>query len=138
MTAHSSKLREWFDGYLNAFNNADYDGFGAYYAEDVLFIGQAAQVQGRSSVLEFYRKVRTYLDERVDTLSFVGAPDGSAIVAELRTSLVAHRDWPDMPTGPMLAGDKRESINIAFYDILDGQFTRVRTARLWPQPQARS
>lgn len=126
-------MRCWFEDYLSAFNRADFPGFGRYYADDVVFHGQAAQVVGREAVLDFYRKVRAHLDERVDLLTFVAAPDGSAIVAELRTSLVATSDWPDMPTGPMRAGDRRESVNIAFYDIADGKFARVRTARLSPQ-----
>jgi hypothetical protein len=130
-------LRPWFDAYLAAFNRADFPGFGAYYANDVIFHGQAAQLQGRDAVLGFYRTVRTYLEERVDLLTFAGAPDGKRIAAELRTSLVAIRDWPDMPTGPMRIGDRRESVNFALYDIADGVFTRVRTARFSPQPVAR-
>ncbi len=128
------ELCDWFDAYLAAFNRADFAAFGAYYADDVLFHGQAAQLVGRDAVLGFYRTVRAYLDERVDLLSFVGAPDGSRIAAELRTTLVAHSDWPDMPTGAMRAGDERQSVNFAMYDIVDGRFTRVRTARFSPLP----
>ena len=133
MSAGSQAIRTWFEDYLSAFNRADFPGFGRYYAETVVFHGQAAHVVGRQAVLDFYRTVRNYLDERVDLLTFVPAPDGSAIVAELRTVLVAERDWPDMPTGPMYAGDRRESVNIAFYEIAGGCFERIRTARLWPQ-----
>lgn len=127
-------LRDWFEGYLAAFNRADFPGFGGYYAEDVVFHGQAAQVVGRQAVLDFYRTVRTYLDERVDLLSFVGAPAGDRIAAELRTTLTAHRDWPDMPTGAMRSGDTRQSVSFVFYDIADGRFTRIRSARFSPQP----
>lgn len=129
----SHVLRTWFEDYLSAFNRADFPGFGKYYADDVIFQGQAAQVVGRQAVLDFYRAVRTYLDEGVNLLTFVAAPDGSAIVAELRTVLVAKRDWPEMPTGSMRAGDRRESVNIAFYEIAGGRFERIRTARLSPQ-----
>lgn len=132
-----SDLRAWFDAYLAAFNRADFEAFGAYYADDVIFHGQAAQVVGRDAVLDFYRKVRTYLDEQVDLLGFVGAADGTRIAAELRTTLVARRDWPEMPTGPMRVGDQRQSVNFAMYDIAGGLFTRVRTARFSPQPVAK-
>jgi hypothetical protein len=127
-------LRGWFDAYLAAFNRADFAAFGACYADDVVFHGQAAQLVGRDAVLDFYRTVRGYLDERVELLAFVGASDGSRIAAELRTTLVAHQDWPDMPTGAMRAGDQRQSVNFAMYDIAGGLFTRVRTARFSPQP----
>jgi len=131
-------LRPWFEAYLAAFNRADFPAFGAYYAEDVIFHGQAAQLVGRDAVLDFYHKVRTYLDERVDLLTFVGAPDGKRIAAELRTTLVARQDWPDMPTGPMRAGDERQSVNFAFYEIAEGVFTRIRTARFSPQAGTRA
>lgn len=121
-------FRSWFDTYLDAFNRADFPAFGAYYADDVIFRGQAAQVTGRSAVLDFYRTVRTYLEETVEVLTFVGAPGGRGLIAELRTTLVAVRDWPDMPTGAMVAGDRRVSVNFATYDIADGRFTRIRTA----------
>jgi hypothetical protein len=61
-------------------------------------------------VLDFYRTVKAHLDETLDLLTFVGAPDGSRIAAELRTSLVARRDWPEMPTGAMRAGDRRRAL----------------------------
>lgn len=131
-------LRPWFEAYLAAFNRGDFPGFGAYYADDVAFHGQAAQVVGRDAVLDFYRKVRSYLDERVDLLGFVGAPGGDRIAAELRTTLTARRDWPDMPTGAMRAGDQRQSVSFVFYDIADCRFTRIRSARLSPQPGNRA
>lgn len=131
-------LRPWFEAYLAAFNRADFAAFGAWYADDVIFHGQAAQLVGRDAVLDFYHRVRTYLDERVDLLGSVIARDGSRIAAELRTTLVAHRDWPDMPTGPMRAGDQRQSVNFAMYEIANGTFTRVRTARFSPQPGAKA
>jgi len=121
-------LRAWFDDYLTAFNRADFAGFGAFYHDDVIFAGQAAQVTGRGAILEFYRTVRTYLHEKVEILTFLGAPDESRIIAELKTSLVAVQDWPEMPTGAMEKGGVRESVNFAIYDISDRRFTRIRTA----------
>ncbi len=130
--------REWFEAYLAAFNRSDFPGFGAYYADDVAFHGQAAQVVGRTAVLDFYARVRSYLDERLELLSFVAAPGGDRIVAEVRTTLTAHRDWPDMPTGAMQVGDRRQSVSFIFYDIADGHFTRIRSARFSPQPSPRA
>ena len=127
-------FRGWFEAYLAAFNRGDFDGFGAFYADDVIFHGQAAQLRGRDAVLDFYRKVRARLDEQVELVSFVGAEGGRRIAAELRTTLLARRDWLEMPTGPMRAGDKRQSVNIVFYDLHEYKFTRVRSASLWPQP----
>ena len=68
----------WFEAYLAAFNRADFEGFGAYYADDVQFFGQAATLVGRAAVLDFYRGVRARIDERVDLLSFVGGEERGA------------------------------------------------------------
>lgn len=136
MSAAAPGLRSWFENYLAAFNRADFAAFGSYYADDVVFHGQAAQLTGREAVLDFYRKVRDHLDERVELLGFVGAPDGSRIAAELRTNLIALRDWPEMPTGAMRAGDMRQRVVFAMYDVADSRFTRIRTARFSPPENA--
>lgn len=132
-TPHPVASQPWFETYLDAFNRADEERFGAYYADDVQFFGQAAQVTGRQAVMDFYRTVRKYLHERVELQTFVGDPTGAHMLAVLRTTLVAHKDWPDMPTGPLKAGDTRESVNFVMYDIAKGLFTRVRSARFSPQ-----
>jgi len=133
-TAISRDMRAWFERYINAFNNSDFDGFGAYYAEDVVFHGQAAQLAGREPVLAFYRGVKARLTETVEILSFVGAP--GRIAAEIRTTLVARESWPDFPTGPLEAGEMRQSINFVLYDIIEGRFTRIRSARFTSLPRA--
>jgi len=118
--------RAWYDRYLAAFNAHDYATYGAYYADDVAFTGQAATVIGRDKVLDFYRGVATKLDEHVDLLNFLGSP--TLIAVEIRTTLHVKEDWPDFRTGPLKKGDIRRSNNFAFYDIKDGKFTRVRSA----------
>ena len=119
--------RAWFEGYLAAFNACDYDAFGAYYADDVSFHGQAAKLSGRDAVVRFYREVHGRLDESIDLLAYVGSP--SLAAAEIKTTLVAREDWPDFPTGALAKGECRQSINFAFYDIGNGFFTRIRSAR---------
>jgi hypothetical protein len=134
-SAISREMRVWFEVYLDAFNRSDFAAFGAYYAEDVAFHGQAAQLQGREAVLDFYRGVKARIDERIRLLSFVGAP--GRIAAELQTTLEVRQNWPDFPTGPLRAGDVRQSVNFVIYDVMDGRFTRIRSARFSPLPGAR-
>jgi hypothetical protein len=120
--------RPWFEAYIAAFNAADFAGFSAYYAPDVRFFGQAATLEGVAAVVDFYRRVHARIDETVELLSFVsGAP--TRVAAEIRTTLVAREDWPDFPTGALLRGQRRQSINFAMYDIVAGRFTRIRSAR---------
>ncbi|MBC2776018.1 nuclear transport factor 2 family protein [Parasphingopyxis marina] len=118
--------RAWFEAYLAAFNGDDFDGFGAYYADDVAFHGRAATLTGRNAILDFYRGVKERLEENLELLTFVGSPDRVAV--EVRTTLRPYEDWLDFPTGPLKAGELRQSINFAFYDIADGKFTRIRSA----------
>lgn len=120
--------RPWFEAYLAAFNARDYPGFSAYYAPGVRFFGQAATLEGAAAVVDFYRMVHARLDETVDLVTFVsGGP--TRIMAEIRTTLVAREDWPDFPTGALTQGQRRASLNFALYDIDDGRFTRIRSAR---------
>ncbi len=119
--------RRWFEAYLDAFNRNDFDGFGAYYANDVAFHGQAATLHGRMAVIAFYRTVKARIDERVDLLDFIGSK--TKIAAEIRTTLIPLEDWPDFSTGPLTKGTMRQSVNFAFYDIADRKFTRIRSAR---------
>jgi hypothetical protein len=120
--------RPWFEAYIAAFNARDYSRFSAYYAPDVRFFGQAATLEGAQAVVDFYRRVHARIDETVELLNFVsGAP--SRIAAEIHTTLIAREDWPDFPTGALLRGQRRQSISFVMYDIADGRFTRVRSAR---------
>lgn len=122
----SSSLRDWFEGYVDAFNRSDFEGFGAYYADDVEFTGQAAELRGRAAVLDFYRMVKSRMTERLAIRQFVGAQD--RIGVEIETKLQALVAWPDFPTGPLEAGQKIGSISFVFYDIRDGRFVRIRSA----------
>lgn len=119
--------RKWFERYLDAFNNNDFDGFSAFYAPDVEFFGQAAVLKGAGQIVEFYRMVMDRLDEHVALKTFVGSEKNIAI--EIVTTLQFKKDWPDFAPGPMNAGDRREAINFVFYDLENGLFKRIRSAR---------
>jgi hypothetical protein len=126
--------RPWFERYLAAFNAKDYPGFSAYYAPDVRFFGQAATLEGAPAIVDFYRGVHARIDERVDLISFVGSP--TRIMAEIRTTLLAREDWPDFPTGPFTRGQQRRSLNFALYELENGRFQRIRSARFARLPDA--
>lgn len=123
----SKALRTWFDGYVEAFNRSDFEGFGAYYADDVEFSGQAAELRGRQAILDFYRQVKARMNETLVVRHFVSAPDRIAV--DLETRLEALVDWPEFPTGPVTAGHKIVSWSFVFYDLAEGRFTRIRSAR---------
>ncbi|AKH42239.1 hypothetical protein FHS61_000008 [Altererythrobacter atlanticus] len=121
--------RAWFEAYLAAFNAGDAASFGSFYDPDLIFEGQAASLSGREAVLDFYRLVHSRIDETVELLTFVGS--ASHCAAELATTLEPLEDWPDFPTGPLKTGEQRRSVNFAFYDLREGRFARIRSARYW-------
>ncbi len=64
-----------------------------------------------------------------ETLSVHAVVAGdNALVADVETELHALEDWPDFPTGPFARGETRRSQNFIWYDVKDGQFTRIRSA----------
>jgi hypothetical protein len=111
--------------YLAKFNARDYAGFSAYYAPDVIFRGQAAQVVGRKAVVDFYTEVHKHIKETVTLGPVMVGEQG--IAAELHTHLEAFEDFK-LNSGVMKKGEKRSSINFAIYEVKDRQFVRVRTA----------
>ena len=119
--------RPWFEAYLKAFNDADFNALGLYYDDDIEFYGQIFTGKGRESLLMYHRLLDTRLDEQTEARSFIGSPALCAV--ELRMTLHAREDWPDFPTGPIAAGTSRSSSAFVFYDIRDGRFARIRSAR---------
>lgn len=111
--------------YLAKFNAKDYAGFSAYYAPDVIFQGQAAQVVGRQKVVDFYLDAHKHVKETVTLGPVIVGEQG--IAAELHTHLDAFEDFP-LRGGIMKKGESRTSINFAIYEVRDRHFWRVRTA----------
>ena len=125
---------EDFRRYIDAFNRSDFETFGGYYAPQIHFQGQAGEFHSREQVVSFYRQVKARVRETIGILTLViGARD---IVAELETELHALVDWPDFPTGPIYKGETRRSQNFCWYEVADGMFGRIRSARYRSVPGA--
>lgn len=116
-----------FRAYIAAFNRGDVPGYSRFYANDIHFIGRAAELQGRDATVEFYRGVKLRLRETLTVHAVVATEH--ALVADVETELHALEDWPDFPTGAFKRGDTRRSQNFIWYDIAADQFTRIRAAR---------
>jgi ketosteroid isomerase-like protein len=115
-----------FRNYIAAFNRDDFEGFGRFYADNVVFHGRAAALAGREALVSFYRMVKSRIRE---TLTIHGVVAGErAIVADLMTELHPREDWLDFPTGPLRKGQPVYSQNFIWYDIANGRFTRIRSA----------
>ena len=115
-----------FREYIAAFNRDDFEGFGRYYADDVIFEGRSGQFSKAADVLNFYRKVKSRMRETLIIHDIIlGEQD---IAADLETQLHALADWPDFPTGPIRKGQTIRSQNFIWYEVRDGKFVRIRSA----------
>jgi ketosteroid isomerase-like protein len=115
-----------FRSYIAAFNDSDFDAFSRFYAPNVEFRGRAGQCTGREEVVRFYRDVRARVRETISIHALVIGEH--AIVADLETELYGLVDWPELKTGPLKRGETRRSQNFIWYDVADGQFSRIRSA----------
>ncbi len=116
-----------FRNYIDAFNRSDFDGFGKFYADDVVFEGRGRHFKSRDEVLNFYREVKSKMRETI-TVHEVAVGE-SDLMAEIETELVAFVDWPEFVTGPIKKGDVIVTQNFAWYEIANGKFAHIRSAR---------
>ncbi|MBO9498764.1 MAG: nuclear transport factor 2 family protein [Novosphingobium sp.] len=122
---------EDFRRYVAAFNANEFDGFGHFYAEDVVFeLGAMKRIVGRENILAFYREVKAHIVEVVTPLDVVVAP--ARIAMHCRTTFETFKDWPDFEIWPTRAGDRREVETIALYEVAGDRFTHIRGARFKP------
>ena len=120
-----------FRQYVAAFNANDFDGFGRFYADDVVFeLGSTKQIIGRANILAFYREVAAHIAEEVIPLGVLVGPRNIAMYC--RTTFDTKVDWPDFEIWPTKAGDHREVETIAWYEHDGAEFTHIRGGRFKP------
>lgn len=122
---------EDFRNYVAAFNASDFEGFGRFYADDVVFeLGAMKRIDGRDNILAFYREVKAHIVEVVTPLSVIVTP--TRIAMHCHTTFDTFKDWPDFEIWPTRAGDHREVETIAMYEVDGDRFTHIRGARFKP------
>jgi len=122
---------EDFRSYVAAFNANDFEGFGRFYADDVIFeLGARKRIDGRENILSFYREVKTHITEVVTPVSVIVTP--TRIAMHCTTTFDTFKDWPDFEIWPTKAGDHRFVETIAMYEVENDRFTHIRGARFKP------
>lgn len=125
--AESTRALQTFQGYVDAFNRSDFDGFSRFYTPDIDFRGRGGTFAGSDAVVAFYRNVKTRIRE---TLTLRGLIVGRRQwIADMVTELEVMEDWPDSPIGPVKKGDVRRSENFIWYELEGERFKRVRSGR---------
>lgn len=117
-----------YEEYVGAFNRGDFDGFSKHYTDDVVFeLGDMRRLEGQGQIVEFYREVRAHVRETLTVLKLVIDDEGAA--AEVETEFLALNDWPEFVSGPLKQGDVFKRRGLIMYDLRDGKFSYIRSAR---------
>ena len=83
-----------FAEYIASFNRDDFEGFGKYYADDVVLeLGKRKTLRGRQAILDFYREVKSKIRETLVIRNVIA--DEAGLAAEIATEFHALEDWPE-------------------------------------------
>ncbi|MGC1270486.1 MAG: nuclear transport factor 2 family protein [Croceibacterium sp.] len=114
--------------YLAAFNAQDFAGFSRFYADDVEFnLGDRKQIIGPQGIVDFYTRVFDHIEEKLEVLDLIVAPDGAAL--HTRTTFTTVKDWPDFEVWPTMAGDVRVVQSINMYRTEGGKIKTIKSGR---------
>jgi hypothetical protein len=119
--------RDQYARYIAAFNNNDFAGFAAFYADDVVLELPIATLRGRQAIVDFYTEVKKKIRETLTIGQLVLDEHGLAVEAE--TEFLAIEDAPDFIVRPLRKGEAIRSVSFILYEHRDGKFTRIRSAR---------
>ena len=125
--ADEGMTRDAYNEYLELFNANDPTFIKFYHPDVVLELG-TSQIVGAEGIRDFYANVKQYIRERVDVTTFI--TDGNQLAVEIPTTFEVIKDWEDSFWGvPLEQGQVMRIISWGIYDIEDGKFKRIRTAR---------
>lgn len=114
--------------YIDCFNRNDFDGFGRFYADDVLFeLGQKKRIVGRTAIVDFYRDVKSKVRETLEIVSSVTSD--KAVAAYVRTEFYGLVDWPDFVAGRLMKGESIKIESVCYYFLEAGKFTHIIGSR---------
>lgn len=117
-----------YEDYIACFNANDFDGFGKYYHDDVVFnLGDKKQIIGREKILDFYRDVKSKVRETLDVVSAVG--NEVLLAVHVRTEFFGLEDWPDFIAGPLMKGEAINIESLGYYYLKDGKIAQILGAR---------
>ncbi len=114
--------------YIAYFNANDFEGFGRYYCDDVVFnLGEKKQIIGRENILDFYRDVKAKVRETLEILGVAAGPDTLAV--HVRTEFFGLADWPDFIAGRLMKGEAINIESLGFYYLRGGKISHILGAR---------
>jgi len=119
--------REAYNDYLAKFNAND-STFIEYYHPDVTLELSGSEIRGAQGIKDFYADVKKYIKETVEVTTYIY--DGKQLAVEIPTTFEVIADWDNSFWGVDLKeGQVMRVVSWGIYDIEDGKFKRIRTAR---------
>ena len=116
-----------YDEYLRLFNAND-PSFIRFYHPDVVLELNGSEIRGAQGIKDFYADVKKHISEHVEVTTFIR--DGDKLAVEIPTTFRVTADWDDSFWGvPLKKGQVMRIVSWGIYDIEDGKFKRIRTAR---------
>ena len=126
-TRQIAMTAEQFSSYIDAFNRDDVATYGDYYTPDVvLVLAGKTELRGRQAIFDFYKSVKSQTQRTLRINKFVATPEHIAV--ELESEFLALQDLPQFTAGPMRKGGRIFINTFVLYDLLDGKFSRIRSA----------
>ncbi len=127
IAAEGGMTRADYDEYLALFNAND-PSFIKFYHPDVVLELNGSEVRGAQGIKDFYADVKKYISEKVEVSTFIR--DGDKLAVEIPTTFEVIADWDESFWGvPLKKGQVLRIISWGIYDIEDGKFKKIRTAR---------
>ncbi len=117
-----------FPDYLRCFSDADFDGFGRYYADDVVLELPSGPVTGRESILDLYRAMSRQVRETLK--ADIVLADDDSLFADIDIEFRCIADAPDFMVAPMKTGEVIRGRIFALYGLgEDGKVVSIKTAQ---------
>jgi hypothetical protein len=127
IAAEEGMMRADYDEYLALFNAND-PSFIKFYHPDVVLDLNGSKIRGAQGIKDFYADVKKYISEKVEVTTFIR--DGDKLAVEIPTTFEVIADWDDSFWGvPLKKGQVLRIVSWGIYDIEDGKFKTIRTAR---------
>ena len=116
-----------FDTYIATFNTGKSDDYGRMYADNVVLERGALRLEGREAILDFYRGFHASVRQHITVLDYI--PNGDRLAIELLAEFEAFADWSFPGAGSLQKGTKRTANTFVHYNLENGKFVLIRSAR---------
>ena len=122
--------RQAYIDYTRAFSNAEFDRFSQYYTDDVVCELASGVLQGKSGIVDFYRKMFKSVRESLSLHNLIA--DEHGIAADITSQFTAVEDAPDFVVTPLRKGEFVTLRVLVHYTLRDGKIAHIKVGRAGP------